>query len=122
MEKRTFTYSYSAKENEEAKSIREKYLPKEQTALDKAKKLDGKVKLAGRIEALAVGIIGILVFGIGMCMGLGAILGGMTLAVVLGIIGSLIMLCAYPVFKALHRSAREKYVPEILRLTEDAQQ
>lgn len=122
MEKRTFTYSYSAKENEEAKSIREKYLPKEQTALDKAKKLDRRVKLAGRIEALAVGIIGILVFGIGMCMGLGAILGGMTLAVVLGIIGSLIMLCAYPVFKALNRSAREKYVPEILRLTEDAQQ
>ncbi len=122
MEKRIFTYSYSAKENEEAKSIREKYLPKEQTALDKAKKLDGKVTLAGRIEALTVGIIGILVFGIGMCMGLGAILGGMTLAVVLGIIGSLIMLCAYPVFKALNRSAREKYVPEILRLTEDAQQ
>lgn len=119
VDKKIFSYSYSAEENEEARSIREKYLPKEESKLDAVRRLDAKIQSAGLIESLAVGIIGVLVFGLGMCMGLGAVAGGMTFGVILGVTGALIMLSAYPMYRICFRAAKEKYVPEILRLTEE---
>ncbi|MBR2929706.1 MAG: hypothetical protein IKC32_00620 [Clostridia bacterium] len=114
-----FNYSYNASEREEITRIREKYEPKCETKLDRIKKLDREIGNAGVIESLIVGIIGVLVFGVGMCMGLGAIGGGLILGIIVGIIGTVIMLPAYPIYRACQRSAKNKLLPELIALADE---
>jgi len=103
----TFHYTYSAPVNKEVEQIRKKYLPQEVDKLSELKKLDAKVQMAGTTESLVVGLVGCLIFGVAMCMGLGAIGGTMTLAVIIGIIGVAIMLPAYPIYRKAARKAKE---------------
>ncbi len=63
---------------------------------------------AGVIEALAPGVAGCLVFGVGMCVGLDVLPGGMVIAVLIGIAGAAIMLMAYPVYKKIFGAAKRK--------------
>ena len=115
----TFTYEYSAKKNEELSSIRERYLPREETKLDRVRALDKRVRLAGVIESLSLGILGSLVFGIGMCFGLDVFGGADWLTILFGGIGTLMMLPCYLIYKRAQRGAKEKYGKEILALTEE---
>ena len=62
-----FHYNYSAQQNKEVQSIRDKYLPRQENGLDELKRLDRKVESAGMIPALVLGIVSCLVFGAGMC-------------------------------------------------------
>ena len=115
----SFNYNYSAKENEEISAIREKYVPRGETKLDEMKKLDGKVKSAGMIEALCIGIIGSLIFGLGMCfamqvLGTGALF--TVLGVIIGILGAAVMIVAYPIYRKINDKAKEKYSGRILEL------
>lgn len=118
----TFTYQYSAERNKEVENIRQKYLPKGENKLEKLKQLDRRVKKAGIIESLCVGIFGLLIFGVGMCIGLGAIAGKMWLAVVLGIIGTIIMIPAYFIYKKISKDVKAELTPEILKLSEEIMQ
>ena len=117
----TFHYTYSAPVNKEVEQIRKKYLPQEVDKLSELKKLDTKVQMAGTAESLVVGIVGCLIFGVAMCMGLGAIGGTMTLAVIIGIVGVAIMLPAYPIYRKAARKAKEEYTPRILQLADEIQ-
>ena len=117
----TFHYTYSAPVNKEVEQIRKKYLPQEVDKLSELKKLDAKVQMAGTAESLAVGIVGCLIFGIAMCTGLGAIGGTMTLAVIIGIVGVVVMLPAYPIYRKAARKAKEEYTPRILQLADEIQ-
>ena len=63
MENNTFSYNYSATRNKEVESIRRKYMPHEESKLERLKKLDLRVQMAGTIESLGFGIVGALVFG-----------------------------------------------------------
>jgi len=119
MENSTFTYQYSATRNSEIERIRKRYLPKEENKLEKLKSLDRKVQNAGMIESLCFGIIGVLVFGVAMCFGLGVFNTMMWPAIPLGIIGMLLMLVAYPLYKYLYNRKKNELAPEILRLTEE---
>lgn len=116
---KSFVYSYSAKESSEVRSIREKYLPKEQNKLEILRRLDNTVTHAGVAESLVIGISGCLVFGVAMCMGLAVIPGGMLPAVIIGIVGSLIMLTAYPTRRALAKRKRSMLAPRILELANE---
>ena len=119
MSNHTFTYQYSAKQNKEIETIRKKYLPREENKLETLKKLDARVQNAGILEGLCIGVIGVLVFGIGMCIGLDAILGNPLLAVLLGILGAGIMLPAYPIYRRISAKTRASLAPEILRLSDE---
>ena len=119
MNNTTFSYTYSASLNKEVQEIRNKYLPCEESKLDKLKHLDRAVTTAGIIEALSVGIGGALIFGIGLCAGLNVIDGGILLALTLAIIGSAVMIAAYPLHLSILKRAKEKYVPEILKLADE---
>lgn len=119
MNESTFNYSYSASENREVERIRSKYIVREESKLERLKRLDRRVANAGLITSLSIGIIGVLIFGIAICIGLDVLMGGMTLAVILGMIGGMIMIPAYPVYRLCRRHAKEKYVPEILRLADE---
>ena len=119
MENKPFTYNYSAVRNKEVESIRRKYLPEEESKLETLKRLDYKVQSAGMIESLCIGIIGALVFGIGMCFFLDVFAGAAWLAVLFMVIGTLLMIPAYPVCKRIAKRTKAEMTPEILRLSEE---
>ena len=119
MENKPFTYNYSAVRNKEVESIRRKYLPEEESKLETLKRLDYKVQSAGMIESLCIGIIGALVFGIGMCFFLEVFAGVAWLTALFMIIGTLLMIPAYPIYRRIAHRTKEKLTPEILRLSEE---
>ena len=114
-----FTYQYSAKENKEIENIRSKYLQKEESKLEKLRKLDRRVEMAGMIESLSIGIIGCLIFGIGMCYGLDVFGGADWLSILFGAIGTFVMIPAYSVYKYISKKTKAELAPEILRLSEE---
>ena len=119
MENNTFRYSYSAKRNMEVESIRRKYMPHKESKLETLKRLDRRARRAGSIESLCLGIVGVLVFGIGICFLLGVFAGAAWLKALFLILGTVMMLPAYPMYRRISYKAREKYAPEILRLSEE---
>ncbi|MBQ8879791.1 MAG: hypothetical protein IJY69_02990 [Clostridia bacterium] len=114
-----FNYTYSAARNKEVESIRRKYMPEEESKLERLKKLDLRVQTAGTVESLCFGIVGALVFGIGMCFFLAVFAGEAWLSALFIIIGSLIMIPAYPIYRRIARKTKEELTPEILRLSEE---
>ena len=119
MENKSFTYNYSAARNKEVESIRRKYMPHEESKLETLKRLDYRVQTAGMIESLCFGIIGALVFGIGMCFFLDVFAGAAWLTAILMICGTLLMIPAYPIYRRIARKTRAELTPEILRLSEE---
>ena len=119
MENNTFSYNYSATRNNEVEKIRRKYMPEEESKLEKLKRLDLSVQMAGTIESLCLGIIGVLVFGLGMCFFLGVFEGATWLTVLLMVLGTVIMIPAYPIYRRIARRTKAALTPEILRLSEE---
>lgn len=116
----TFIYRYSAKENKEVQEIRRKYLPREESKLEELKRLDEMVQNSGTLESLCAGIGGALVFGLGLCLAMQAIGSGIfaiALGVLLGIVGMVSMIAAYPIYRKVFTNAKTKYAPRILELT-----
>ena len=119
MENTTFNYTYSAARNKEVESIRRKYMPEEESKLEILKNLDMRAQTAGAIESLSFGIVGALVFGVGMCFFLDVFAGAAWLEFFFMIIGTLIMIPAYPIYKRISNKTKAKLIPEILRLSEE---
>ena len=118
----TFSYQYSAKENAEVQAIRKKYLPRSESKLEELKRLDEAVQTSGMVESLCAGIGGLLMFGLGMCLAMQVIGSGLVMMVVgilIGIIGIVGMLIAYPVYRKVLAATKEKYAPRILQLAEE---
>ena len=119
MENNTFNYTYSAARNKEVESIRNKYIPREESKFERLKKLDLRVQMAGTIESLCFGVVGALIFGLGMCFFLNVFAGATWLSALFMIIGSLIMIPAYPIYRRIARKTKAALTPEILRLSEE---
>ena len=123
MEKKiTFNYKYSAKENSEVQEIRKKYLPKTESKLEELKRLDHTVQTSGMVESLCAGIGGALVFGLGLVLTMRVIGSGMLLmilGVLLGILGAIGMIVAYPVYRKVFDKTKEKFTPRILQLANE---
>ena len=119
MENSTFNYNYSAARNKEVESIRRKYMPSEESRLERLKGLDLRVQTAGMIEGLCLGTVGALVFGLGMCFFLDVFAGASWLALLLMLLGTVIMLPAYPIYRRVAQRTRAELTPEILRLSEE---
>ena len=115
----TFHYNYSAARNKEVESILRKYLPHEESKLERLKKLDRRAQMAGTVEGLCLGVVGALVFGVGMCFFLDVLAGAAWASALLMIIGTLFMIPAYPLYRRIARKTKTKLTPEILRLTEE---
>lgn len=112
-----FTYTYSAPEQAEIRCIREKYLPREETTLEKLRRLDAQAERPGVVISLSLGIAGTLVLGLGMscCLVWGLFIPG----VVLGILGIAMAAAAYPANRWITKRQRLKIAPQILALTEE---
>lgn len=121
MSNETFNYTYSASQQEEIKRIREKYSApeKQEDKMEQLRRLDKSVTKPGTIISLIVGIIGTLVMGAGMSM---CMVGGNSLfipGIIVGIVGILGVIAAYPLYSSITRKQREKLAPEIIRLSNE---
>lgn len=116
--KETFSYTYSAKEQEEIKKIREKYVPKEADKMEQLRRLDASVTQKGTVVSLVVGIVGALILGTGMsmCMVWTELF---VLGIIVGIIGIVAVSLAYPIYSYVTKKERDKIAPEIIRLTDE---
>lgn len=118
-DKKIFSYEYSASRQEEINQIRRKYIPKEATKMDELRIMDKKAENAGLVPALAAGILGILIFGTGMCC---ILIWADTLfvpGIIIGIIGLALMGAAYPLNNMFVKKKRAELAPQILKLTEE---
>lgn len=117
-----FEYSYSApteEERREIKNIRKSYIPEKESEskLEKLRRLDAKVKSPAMCVALTLGIVGTLIFGLGMTMVLEwniPIWG-----VFVSAVGAVVAGLAYPVHKAVFNGSKNKYGEEIIKLSEE---
>lgn len=115
---KSFSYTYSAKQQEEIRKIREKYLPEEADKMEQLRRLDAGVTQKGTVFSLIAGIIGTLLFGIGMCCCM-VWTDLFVLGVIAGIIGIAVVSLAYPLYNYITKKERDKIAPEIIRLTNE---
>lgn len=117
--KNSFSYKYSAGEQEEIKRIREKYLPKEADRMQQIRDLDKSVTTKGTVVSLIIGILGTLVMGLGMsmCLVWGEEL--FVVGVIIGVLGIAALSIAYPVYSYITKKEKERVAPLILSLTEE---
>lgn len=119
MENSTFSYNYSAARNREVEKIRKKYIPVEESKLERLKRLDRKVQRAGITESLCLGVVGALVFGIGMCFGLDVFSGADWFTILFTVTGTVLMIPAYPIYRRISEKKRSELTGEILRLSDE---
>ena len=117
-----FNFKYTAPTEEERKeiaSIRNQYVEKEETEtkMERLRRLDALVKNSAVIWSLCLGVIGCLIFGLGLTMVLEweIILWG----IILMVVGSVPMAISYPIYKWVLNRGKRKYGEEILRISEE---
>ncbi len=123
----TFQFTYSAKEQEEIKNIRKKYVVQEEDKMEQLRRLDRSVGQKATTQALIVGICGALVLGFGMSLAmtnLGESFGmsemaALVVGIVIGLCGMVPVALAYPLYNKVLKKERERVAPEILRLSEE---
>jgi len=123
----SFKYTYSAKEQDEIKRIRQKYQSREEDAMTRLRSLDASVTNKATVIAIVLGIVGTLILGTGMSLimtDLAALLGmtgltSMIVGIIAGVLGIILAAFAYPVYDKVLKREREKVAPEILRLTDE---
>lgn len=119
--KDTFTYTYSAKQQEEIRSIRKKYMPQEEKEdkMDQLRRLDQGATKKGTIVAFTLGIIGCLLLGVGMCCTMVWMEQLFIPGIIIGIIGIVAVAVSYPLYTDITRKERQKIAQQILQLTEE---
>ena len=118
--KETFNYTYSASQQQEIKRIREKYTAptQEEDKMERLRRLDQSVTKPGTIVSLIVGIISTLIFGFGMSCTM-VWEGLMIPGIIIGVVGMIGIVVAYPIYNFITKKQREKLAPEIVRLSDE---
>lgn len=117
--KATFQYTYSAREQEEVKKIRSKYLPREEDKMERLRRLDAQATGKAAMHAIVVGVIGALLLGIGMSCCLVWADSAFIAGILVGLAGIAVVALAYPLYARILKKERRRIAPEILRLTEE---
>lgn len=119
--KDTFHYTYSAKQQEEIRNIRKRYLPAEEKEdkMAQLRRLDQSATKKGTVVSIAAGMIGCLLLGVGMCCTMIWMEQLFIPGVVIGVIGIAVVAVSYPLYTHITKKEREKIAPQILKLTEE---
>lgn len=105
------------KERAQAEKIRRQYINRDQDKLELLRRLDGKVKMPGRIAGSLMGVVGTLIMG--GCMSLIMVWGNMEKGLILGVPGMILALLAYPTYSLITSRRKKKYAEEIFILSEE---
>ena len=104
--------------------IRTQYTERENTQLDALKALDKKVKKPANVFAVVFGSISAVVMGSGMSLvmtDIGSIIGiesPMFPGIIIGVVGLVMALLTYPMYKKILNSRKKKYASEIIKLSD----
>ncbi len=95
---------------------------KENSKLEELKALDRKVKRPANIFGYVFGTIGAIIMGSGMSIvmtDIGALVGenSMTVGIVVGVVGLVMAVINYPIYKKILDSRRKKYADQIIKLS-----
>ena len=105
--------------------IRTQYIEKEHTELDKLKELDTKVKRPANVFSYIFGGISAIIMGGGMSLvmtDIGETVGiadSMLSGIVIGLIGMLMAIINYPIYKGILGSRKKKYADKIIALSDN---
>lgn len=116
---KVFNYTYSSAQQAELREIRRKYLLTKEDKMDQIRRLDARVKRKGIHSALVVGVLGLLLFGIGLGCAMIWKDERMALCVFMVVIGIVDMAAAYPVYVMLMKKEHDRVAPFILKLTDE---
>jgi hypothetical protein len=104
--------------------IRTQYTEKQHTELDELKALDARVKKPANLFGYIYGSLSAIIMGSGMSLvmtEIGSILGiesAMVSGILVGILGLVMALTTYPIYKRILDSRRKKYASQILELSD----
>ena len=117
-----FEYKYKAptqEERQEINNILNDYLPKSESnnKLDYLRKLDFKVKNIPMIVGLNLGIIGTLIFGLGLTCFLEWNL--IILGFIFSLLGMIVAVMAYPLYKVIYKRMKNRYSDEIIKISNE---
>ncbi len=104
--------------------IRTQYTEKQATELDELRQLDAEVKRPANVFAYTFGGIAALVMGSGMSLvmtDIGSTIGvsdPMIPGIVIGVIGMIMAIANYPIYKGILASRKEKYKSKIIALSD----
>ena len=107
-----------------AQKIRSQYVEKKSSELDALRELDAKVKRPANVFAYVFGSISAIVMGAGMSLvmtDVGSVIGlndAMLPGIAVGIIGMIMAIVNYPIYKSILTSRKDKYSSEILALSD----
>lgn len=106
------------------KKIRSQYTQQENTDLDALKALDARVKKPANVFGCVYGSVGTVIMGAGMSLvmtDIGTIL-GMTETLIpgiaVGVVGMVMALTTYPIYKKILNSRKKKYAARIMELSD----
>lgn len=117
----SFEFTYSAKQQEEVEKIRNKYVPKEESKMEKLIRLDKQAERPGTIASIVVGVLGSLILGAGMSCTLvwNSSIEIFIAGIVIGIVGMIVVGMAYPIYKKITKKERAKIAEEIIALSNE---
>lgn len=113
----------SNSQNFMVEKIRTQYIEKENTELDALRELDAKVKRPANVFGYMFGSIGAIIMGSGMSLvmtDIGTTFGmedTMLPGIVIGVVGMLMAIINYPIYKKILGSRRKKYADRIIALS-----
>lgn len=104
--------------------IKSQYTEKEYTELDKLKALDKKVKTPAILFAHVFGSLAAMIMGAGMSLimaDVGATVGvsnANLVGLIVGILGLMMVIADYPIYKRMLNKRRKEYADEIIKLSD----
>ena len=129
-EDKEFNYTYSTKQRDEVRAIRNKYAPSEPEEVDSItllRNIDSEVTRKATVRALTTGVIGALLMGTGMSMlmtdisskaGLNSGI-SLLIGITIGMVGLLIMCVTYPLYNHILERERARVADEVIRLSDE---
>ena len=122
MEDKEFNFKYTAPteaERKEIERIKRQYMAKtdKEQKFKRIKRLDAFVQNFSVILALILGVMGALIFGLGMSMIL--VWDIIVFGIIVCIIGSAPIISAYPVYLITLNKNKKQYGEEIIRLSDE---
>ena len=107
-----------------AEKIRTRYTEKQTTDLDALRELDAKVTRPANVFAYIFGSISAIIMGAGMSLvmtEIGAVIGlqnALIPGIVIGVVGMILALVNYPIYKGILGARKKKYGEKILALSD----
>lgn len=104
--------------------IRTQYTEKEHSGLDELKELDTKVKRPANVFAYVFGSISAIIMGAGMSLVMTDIAetvgmqNPMLYGIIIGVVGMLMAIVNYPLYKRILGARRKKYADKIIAISD----